>query len=104
MALSQWSIKIVKLANGTVAFQPDLPGAQPGQPLGVLINDLITWNNTTNDPHQPEQTNPTGFLTNQIPAGQVSDPIYKAPGTAGTITYACKLHSQEQGSIVVTVS
>ena len=102
MALSQRSIKIVQQANESVAFQPDLPGAQPGQPLGALGGDLITWNNTTNNAHQPEGTNPTSYLTEQIPAGQVSDPIYKAPAGPTTITYACKLHPQEQGSIVVS--
>ena len=44
---SQWSIKIIDLGNGTVTFQPDLPGAKPGQPLGANTGDLVTWNNTT---------------------------------------------------------
>lgn len=103
--MSQWSITIVQLSTSSVAFQPDLPGAQPGQPLGVIGGDLITWNNTTNNPHLLQRTNvPAGtstFLTNQIPAGQVSDPIYQAP-SSGTVTYVCTLHSGESGSIVVS--
>ena len=99
MALSKWSINIVQ-QGGSVVFTPDLPGAQPGQPLGVLINDHITWYNMTDNPQVLTGTDPN--LNCQIPAGQVSDPIYQAPATAGTITY--QVQTGEQGSIVVTTS
>lgn len=106
MALSQWSITIVQVSPSSVAFRPDLPGAQNGQPLGALAGDLITWNNTTNNAHLLQRTNPapggSNFLTNQIPAGQVSDPMYQAPASGTTVTYACTLHSGESGSIVVS--
>jgi hypothetical protein len=45
---SQWSIKIIDLGGGKIAFQPDLPRARKNQPLGVNKNDLVTWNNMTN--------------------------------------------------------
>lgn len=90
-----WSIKIVVLPNGTTAFQPDVPGAQPGQPLGVNSGDLVTWNNTTNVAHLPVMTGP---LCDPIPAGNVSDPIFQAK----TITYVCQYHNNEKGSIVIS--
>jgi plastocyanin len=95
---NQWSIKIVKLANQTVAFQPDVPGAQPNQPLGVNVGDNITWNNRTNEAHWPVAIAPGGFLTNNIPAGEVSDPIFNVQTT---VTYRCLHHPQEHGMIVV---
>ena len=45
---NMWSIRIVTLPDGTVAFQPDIPGAQPDQPLGAQAKDVVTWNNQTN--------------------------------------------------------
>jgi hypothetical protein len=95
---NQWSITIVKLADGTVAFKPDIPGAQPSQPLGVVAGDLVNWNNQTNEPHWPVAIAPPGFLTNSVPAGQVSDPIFMVQQT---VTYRCLYHPQEHGTIVV---
>ena len=46
---SQWSITILDLGNGQIAFLPAVPGAQLNQPLGVNQGDLVTWNNTTNN-------------------------------------------------------
>ena len=55
-----WSVKIVPAANPTptapAAFQPDLMGSKPGDPLKVLDDDLVTWNNTTAQEHWPWQT------------------------------------------------
>jgi hypothetical protein len=118
------SIKIVQLQNGTVAFQPDIPGAKPGQPLGVDLGEHVTWNNETNQAHWPWPTDTQGnllseadaiarrfYLADDVPAGRVSKPIYNvdpqfsppAPPDVPppTITYVCKHHQQEQGSIVV---
>jgi hypothetical protein len=93
-----WAIKVVKLKNGKVAFQPDVPGAKPGQPLGVNAGDNITWNNRTNQAHWPVAIGSPGFLTNDIPAGQVSDPIFNVQKS---VAYRCLHHPQEQGMIVV---
>ena len=95
---SQWSIKIIDVGNGTVTFQPDLPGAQPGQPLGVNADDLVTWNNTTNKTLTLQSSPPGIYLTDPIPAGQVSDPIFSV---AASVIYACVNPSQQQHSIVV---
>jgi plastocyanin len=94
----QWSIEIVRLSNGTVAFRADIPGAKPGQPLGVTAGDLVTWNNRTKKAHWPVAIAPAGFLTNDIPAGKVSSPIVTI---GNTVTYRCLHHPQETGAIVV---
>jgi len=83
-------IKIVKLANGTTEFQPAT--------LGVDPSDRIHWNNETDEDHWLEQM-PTGFLTNNIRPGDVSNPGFVA--TMPFIRYRCKLHPHEQGEIAV---
>jgi hypothetical protein len=85
---SQWSITILDLGHGKIAFLPAVPGAQLNQPLGVSANDLVTWNNTTNSTLTlVSQTASVPYLTDPIPPGKVSDPIFKV--TAPVITYAC---------------
>jgi hypothetical protein len=98
---SQWSIKIIDLGNGTVTFQPDLPGAQQGQPLGVNAGDIVTWNNTTNNMLTLQSIPPGTVLTDPIPAGQVSSPGYI---TADTLTYSCVNPSTQTHQIVVVAT
>lgn len=81
-------IKIVGLGNGA-AFQPD--------PSSVQAGDRVHWNNETNEDHWLERV-PTGFLTNNIPAGEVSNPGFVA--NEG-ISYRCRFHPQEQGTIAI---
>jgi hypothetical protein len=96
---NQWSIKIIDLGGGKIAFQPDLPGAQQNQPLGVNKNDLVTWNNTTNKTLTLKSINPAStFLTDPIPAGKVSDPIFKV---TASVTYACTNPTTPQHSIQI---
>ena len=103
-----WSIIISQNPDGTVTFKPDLPTAQRGQPLGVQADDLVTWNNTTNQTLTLQSITPSGlYLTDPIPAGQVSDPIFSVstiPNNATTVTYSCKSPAQQQHSIVVITS
>jgi hypothetical protein len=119
--MPDWSIKIVPAtpapAGAAAAFVPDLKGAKPGQPLVAQVDDLVTWNNTTNDAHWPWPTDQNftplpdaqvsiangNYLSNQIPAGGSSRPSYDAvmPKTGSTIFYCCKLHPQERGTITV---
>lgn len=95
---SQWSITILDLGNGQIAFLPAVPGAQLNQPLGVNASDLVTWNNTTNNT-LTLQSNPAGtYLTDPIPPGQVSDPIFKV---AASVTYACTSPTTPQHSIQI---
>ena len=95
---SQWSIKIIDLGNGTVTFQPDLPGAHQGQPLGVNQGDLVTWNNMTNHPLTLQSIPAGTYLTDPIPPGKVSDPIFKV---GASVIYSCVKPTTQQHSIVV---
>ena len=95
----QWSIKIIDIGGGKIAFQPDLPGAKKNQPLGVNKNDLVTWNNTTNKTLTLKSINPKStFLTDPIPPGKVSDPIFKV---TASVTYACTSPTTPQHSIQI---
>jgi hypothetical protein len=96
-----WSIMINQNPDGTVSFKPDVAGAQAGQPLGVQPNDLVTWNNRTNQALTLQSIPPGTYLTDPVPAGQVSSPAYAVGATAGTVTYSCVQPLQQQHSIVV---
>lgn len=50
--MPNFSIKIVPGSGGLAAFQPDLPGSQPGAPLNAPPSALISWNNQTTETHQ----------------------------------------------------
>src|SRR3954453_1706334 len=81
------SITIVQAGN-RAAFQPD--------PAGVQAGDRIHWNNETNNDHEVQVSD--GFVTDNIPAGAVSNPGYLA--SAG-VSYRCLIHPQEQGTIQI---
>jgi hypothetical protein len=77
---NSWSITINQLPDGTFTFTPFVPGAHVGQPLGVSSGDLVTWNNQTNGEIKLQSVQPTGlYLTEPIPAGSVSNPIFQFP-------------------------
>ena len=116
-----WSIKIVAGAAGAPAkFIADNPAIPAGNPLLVFAGDLVSWNNTTGDRHQPWPTDSNfvkltdaqvgthgepNYLSDEIPAHQSSTPSWTAvasPITAKTIFYCCKLHAQEHGKIIIT--
>ena len=122
--MPDWSIKIVPSSSGTgAAFQPDLKGKSPGDPLECMVDDLVTWNNTTKDEHQPwpadpsynalpnDQVLPRGgpnYLSDIVPAGGSSRPSYDVAQPASqpqtwTVYYICALHpyvESERGTIV----
>lgn len=126
MADADWSIKIVPASSGGgAAFQPNLHGYEPGDPLPAQVGDIVSWNNTTEDEHQPWPTDsnynplsdaavlPRGgpnYLSDPIPGGEPSRPAYVvvAPNTSppgSTIYYYCKLHPDietERGTIEVS--
>ncbi|MEA2240104.1 MAG: hypothetical protein QOC81_4828 [Thermoanaerobaculia bacterium] len=133
MSGQDWSITIVSLDSGGAAFQPDLMGAQPGDPLQAGNADLISWNNRTSNEHQPwaaddqyqplpesqimkvdSNGNPGNYLSDPIPPWQPSTPAYTtyiATNLAGyaftdttTIYYVCKNHPDEHGQIIVSVN
>lgn len=81
---SSWSITINQLPDGTFTFTPFVPGAHVGQPLGVSSGDLVTWNNQTNGQIELQSIQPAGvYLTEPIPAGSVSNPIFHVTATVG---------------------
>lgn len=107
--MPDWSIKIVPSDTGGAAeFDPPVLNAQQ--------DDLVSWNNTTNDTHQiglPYDPHPlTGlvedFVSDPIPPDQSSRPGYDtAPNAASTdfpvtITYYCLKHPLERGTIIVS--
>ena len=111
--MPDWSIRIVTSTSGTGAdFVPALMDAQPGQPLLAYTDDMVSWNNRTNDPHHPwpanedyepyadDEVDEENMLADEIPPRQPSQPAYLC-GPAGTIYYVCKLHPEERGSIIV---
>ena len=118
--MPDWSIKIVpsRRRGGPAAFVPDLKGAKPGQALVAQVDDLVTWNNTTNDAHWPWPADASyaklpddkvsqqagNYLSNQIQPGLSSRPSYDVvmPAAGTTIYYCCKLHPEEHGMITVT--
>src|SRR5215813_8900581 len=95
---NSWSILIIQNSHGTITFWPDVPGAQPGQPLGVIIGDNVTWNNRTRKTLVLQSIPPGTYLTDKIPPGKASDPIFNV---AETVVYSCKDPPQPQHSIVV---
>jgi hypothetical protein len=122
--MPDWSIKIVPTGSGTgAAFQPDVPGSNPGDPLSAQQGDLVSWNNTTDQAHQAWQTDanyqplsdawvsehPELGMGDSIPSGRSSSPAYDvswpsalAPPQTWTIYYFCKLHptvESERGTI-----
>lgn len=122
--MPDWSIKIVPGSSGEGAeFVPDLKGKSAGDPLECMADDLVTWNNTTQDEHQPwpadaaynalpnDQVLPRGgpnYLSDIIPAGGSSRPSYDVAQPASapaqwTVYYICALHpyvESERGTII----
>ena len=96
---NRWTINILQKMDGTVAFRPDLNGAAVGQPLGVHMGDLVTWNNKTDRTITLVSISPPAlFLTEPIPAGEASDPIFHVGDKM--INYACVDPPQQQHIIV----
>ena len=111
--MPDWSIKI-----GTAGFVPDLIGAKPGDTLVAQESDLISWNNTTDQPCQPWPTDTAGnplpdnlvsttignYLSDEIPPHRSSSPAYVVvmQKSGPTITYCLKKDPQVRGAIEVT--
>lgn len=110
--MADWSIKIIPDANGVpVAIVPDLHGSKPGDPLQAQEDDLVSWNNTTDNPCQPWPTDSnyqpllgSQGLSNQIPAGMSSRPLYDVvvPASGNVIYYCLKEYPNVRGTIVVS--
>lgn len=112
--MADWLVNIVIGKSGAAEFVVGLPGAKQGQPLQADQDDLVTWNNETNDQHQLWETD-----ANYDPVSQSSLPGLIKPGMSSdtydcaqpswqpaswTIYYYCSLHPNnalERGSIQV---
>ena len=86
--------------NSTVTFNPN--------PLSANTLDQIFWvNNDDTEAHWPGLVKSDGnidatfFMPNQIAPGGDSSPIF-SPSTAATLDYACSLHADETGSLIIT--
>jgi len=117
--MADWSIRIIpnpsQIAGQPARLIPDLMGANPGDPLEVQEDDLVSWNNETGQPYQPwptdekynplpvsevpwpppppppppQQAPPNLYLSDMIPANLSSTPAYDVvmPATGNTIYY-----------------
>jgi len=111
--MADWLVNIVLSGSGETSFEVD--GFTQGQPLDAHQDDLVTWNNQTNDEHQPWQTDSSyepltnGSLVDPIPKGQPSI-TYNCSSPAAnpqhwTVYYYCRNHPdnpKERGTINVT--
>src|SRR5580692_6540882 len=88
--MPDWSIKFIPAKNPRpdlkADFVLDVPGDPPG-PFNVFQGDLVSWNNTTGDEHQPAVYDPA--LGNPQPA----------PGSL--IRFCCTQHAGEVGTLFV---
>jgi hypothetical protein len=115
--MPDWTVKIVPRSGGGGQFSPAAQQAQQ--------DDLVCWNNTTNEIHQPWPTDPQynpydvsrsspQYLSDPIPPGRSSRPSYDVaqpsatppsttPPANWTVYYYCASHPDrdyERGQIV----
>lgn len=99
--MPDWSVKI---EGKPATFTPDVDGTPRGQPLKVVQGDLVSWNNTTGDPHFPVPDDPKTFgaFIQQPIAPNTSSTAYNIISATGTtISYHCQLHPNERGRMIV---
>jgi hypothetical protein len=123
--MPDWSIRIVPgvHAEDLAIFAVDRNDVKPGAPLVADPNDLVSWNNTTDQTHQPWPANADGtpilpassvprnapnYLSDPIPQNSSSRPSWLVPtpakGASNTFRYCCLLHPREQGHIIISSS
>jgi hypothetical protein len=101
MSGQAWSVTIVP-GSPCARFEVDAYG-QSGSDLQAENGDIVSWNNQTNDEHQPvvAPTVPGGDptpLCDVIGGFESSTPGYIV---GSTVAYYCKFHEAETGSITV---
>jgi hypothetical protein len=113
--MPDWSIKFIPAKNPKpdlrADFVLDAPGNPPG-PFNVFQGDIVSWNNTTGDPHQPAVFAPVGGagppVGNPTPIGGVLQQRQSSPGYAvaappgSVIRFCCTQHAGEFGIMIVT--
>lgn len=98
MAGRLWSILIVPGSSGGFAqFVPDIPMSN----LQAQQNDLLCWNNQTNQQHQPaiSDTEPLSNLLDPFTSTEVAYEVLQTPPTI--IRYYCLNHPHETGTVEV---
>jgi len=115
--MPDWTVKIVQASAGGAKFSPSAQQTQQ--------DDLVSWNNQTNETHQPWPTdanyNPLDvsrsspqYLSDPIPPKRSSRPSYdvaqpsptppsKTPPANWTVYYYCATHPErtsERGQIL----
>lgn len=98
--MPDFSIKIVPGSSGVAAFQPDLPGSKPGDPLNAPPSSIVSWSNHTSDTHQVALDDGS-YTSNEILPSLTSKTDYVAPSQTGTLTYHCTKHKGEIGKIII---
>jgi hypothetical protein len=120
--MPDWSIRIVPGIHpeDLAIFAVDRNDVKPGAPLAAAPNDLVSWNNTTDQMHQPWPANADGtpilpqssvprgapnYLSDPIPQNSSSRPSWLVPtpakGASNTFRYCCLLHPKEKGQIII---
>jgi hypothetical protein len=114
--MPDWSIKFIPAKNPTpdirADFELDAPDAERGANVEVFQGDLVSWNNTTGDEHQPAVFAAVGGagppVGNPTPIGGVLQPRKSSPAYAvaappgSVIRFCCTKHAGEFGIMVVT--
>jgi hypothetical protein len=102
MPAATWSIDIVAGAN------PGDPASFKPSNLLARVNDVVSWNNLTHEPHLIWQLDGSGNPI-ALPVGgsrwaaippQQQSPAWSVAGTTGqTIQYGCLLHPNQSGGV-----
>ncbi len=95
--MSEQLIRIVSSGDNQGArFDPS--------PLSAQVNDIVCWDNTTDETHQPWPASTSGvanpitrgsanYLSDPIPPGRSSRPSFVIT-QAGTLSYFCATHPE----------
>jgi hypothetical protein len=85
--MADWAIEIFDTDDGGVAFQPFVPGAQPGDPLHAETGDTVVWSNRTDRDLTLVSTDDPA-LDQTIAAGGASDFLFVV-STPPRVRYRC---------------
>lgn len=113
--MPDWSIMFVPAENSQpdklADFLLDSPTGERNARVEVFSGDLVSWNNTTGDPHAPAVFAAVGGagppVGNPTPIGGTlqshkSSPAYPVAAPAGSvIRFCCTLHAGEFGVMIV---
>ncbi len=87
--MAEWSI-VISGPAGSAKFDPN--------PQPVSANDIVSWSNRTDDPHTIVIDGQPNVQPMPAPAWGSSKPAYQV---SAAVTYRCKDHENETGSITI---